>query len=83
MRPDLGIAASKPEIILACGDGNACLAKTCAGGIVETFKAEITLGGLVLAPGETDVCSEMTLTFSQGGPGMMDSGIYELSNSRR
>ena len=62
---------------------NTCLPQTCAGGIVQTYKAKITLGGLASAPGETDVFSEMTLTFTQGGPGMMDSGVYELSNTRR
>lgn len=49
----------------------------------KKYKADITLGGLASAPGETDVFSQMTLRFTQGGPGMMDSGIYELSNSRR
>ena len=62
---------------------NTCLPQTCAGGIVQTYKAKITLGGLATAPGENDVFSEMTLTFTQGGPGMMDSGVYELSNTRR
>jgi hypothetical protein len=62
---------------------NTCLPQTCAGGIVQKYKAKITLGGLASAPGETDVFSEMTLTFTQGGPGMVDQGIYELSNSRR
>lgn len=62
---------------------NTCLPQTCAGGIVQKYKAKIILGGLASAPGETDVFSEMTLTFTQGGPGMLDSGTYELSNSRR
>ncbi len=62
---------------------NTCLPETCVAGIVQTYKAKITLDGLASAPGETDVFSEMTLTFTQGGPAMLDSGTYELSNRRR
>jgi hypothetical protein len=35
------------------------------------------------AAGETDEFSEMSISFTQGGPGMLDSGTYELSNTRR
>ena len=62
---------------------NTCLPETCAGGIVQKYKAKITLGGIASAPGETDVFSNMTLSFTQGGPAMLERGSYELSNTRR
>ncbi len=62
---------------------NTCLPETCVAGIVQTYKAKITLGGLASAPGETDVFSQMTLTFTQGGPALSDQAVYTLDNSRR
>ncbi len=63
---------------------NTCLPETCVAGIVQTYKAKITLGGLASFPGETDVFSQMTLTFTQGGgPASSDQAVYTLDNSRR
>lgn len=63
---------------------NTCLPETCSAGIVQTYKAKITLGGVASAPGETDVFSQMTLTFTgDGGPAMANRASYTLDNSRR
>lgn len=62
---------------------NTCLPDNCAAGIVQKYRAKIELGGLASAPGEPDVFSTMTLTFTQGAPGNLDSGTYKLDNPRR
>jgi hypothetical protein len=62
---------------------NTCLPETCVAGIVQTYKTKITLGGIASVPGETDVFSQMTLTFTQGGPASADQAVYDLDNSRR
>lgn len=61
---------------------NTCLPDNCAAGIVQKYRAKIELGGLASEPGETDVFSQMTLTFTQGAPGNLDTGTYILSNPR-
>jgi hypothetical protein len=54
---------------------NTCLPKTCVDGIVEKYKAKITLGRVASGP-NASVFSGITLTFPDGGPAAADSAGY-------
>lgn len=82
-----GISWKKWNANKATGTGtltwNTCLPESCVAGIVQTYKAKVTLDGLASAPGERDVFSQMTLTFTQGGPASADGAVYTLDNTQR
>ncbi|MEI6361376.1 MAG: hypothetical protein WCP95_04525 [Actinomycetes bacterium] len=55
---------------------NTCLPKTCVDGIVQNYKAKVTLGRVASGP-NISVFSGMTLTFTGGGgPAAADSVSY-------
>jgi hypothetical protein len=60
---------------------NTCLPEDCASGIVEKYKARITLGRVASGPGVT-AFSRMTLTFPQGGPAVAETATYTLDNAQ-
>lgn len=53
---------------------------TCAAGNNETYPVRISLGGLASAPGKPDVFSQVRLTFTNGGPAMLNTGTYVIDN---
>jgi len=59
---------------------NTCLPTDCAGGIVQTYKARITLDRVASGPGLT-VFSRMVLTFPNGGPANLETGTMTLPNT--
>jgi hypothetical protein len=61
---------------------NTCLPQTCANGIVQKFKARVSLGRVASGPSVT-VFSQMTLVFANGGPAAADSVTYSLDNELR
>jgi hypothetical protein len=62
---------------------NTCLPKTCVDGIVQKFKAKVTLGRVASGP-NISVFSGMTLTFKGGsGPAAANSTSYILDRPIR
>ncbi len=58
---------------------NTCLPEDCASGIVQKYRARITLGRVASGPGVT-AFTRMTLTFPQGGPAATETATYTIDN---
>ena len=59
---------------------NTCLPTDCADGIVQTYRARITLGGVASGPDGT-VFSQVRLAFPNGGgPAGLYTGSYTIDN---
>jgi hypothetical protein len=56
---------------------NTCLPKTCAAGIVQTYKVRVTLGGVASAP-NAPVFTKVALVFPRGGPAGLETGTYTV-----
>lgn len=59
---------------------NTCLPETCVAGIVQKYPVRIVLGGLASAPGDPDIFSSVTVTFSKAAPAGLSTGTYTIDN---